>query len=102
SPATIHFAVDAFLYAIGDGGLHFLLVRIDLAQTVETLLPFFEFGVTENGILDDLITLILGAQGACLDIGLRGANEVLERRVHEGRLRIHVEKRGSSAFEAKR
>ena len=47
-----------------------------------------------------LIALIFRAQGADLDVGLGGTNEILERRINEGRLRVYVEERRSSAFEA--
>ena len=71
-------------------------------QAAQTLLPSCQFGIAQHGVLNDLIALVFGVQVADHNVGLRGANEILQRGIDECGLRVYVEERRSSAFETER
>ena len=73
-----------------------------LPKAAQTLLPLRQLGIAQHGVLNDLIALVFGVQGANDDVGLRGVNEVFQRGINKGRLGVHVEKRRGCAFEAER
>ena len=99
---SVELAVDAFLHAIGDGGLHFLNVGINFVEAVEAPLPFFEFGITEDGVLNDLIALVFAVESGDGGIALRGLHEGAEFGMKERGLCIDVEDRRRGALEAER
>jgi len=71
-------------------------------QAGEALLPFLEFGIGENGVLNDLIALIFAAKGSGGRFGLGGAHEGAEFGMKERGLGVDVEKRRRGALEAER
>src|SRR5215467_13466706 len=100
--AAFYRTVDAFLHALGHGFFEFVGGGLFVMQPVHALLPLVQFGVAENSVLNDLGALVFVLESRRLPFGARGADELLQGRIPDGRLRVDVEDRGRRALEAER
>ena len=63
-------------------------------------LPFAEFGVAEDGILNNLVSLVLGLHAGTFPLRLRGSDKIAQSWINERGLRIDVDDGRRRALQA--
>src|SRR5207245_11220526 len=81
---------------------HLLIVAQFRLQQIEFLIPFVQLDVSEHGILNQRITLILPLPFGRLIAGVRGAHKGLLHRTEQHLLRRDIEEGRGSIFQAQR